>query len=477
MAINCCLATRPSRCRVPARKRQDHARIVITVGDPANLELPGQPRNSVVAQALNISLADQLQVTPETLGEVDPQTAAVVLHGLLESLPSEGPPPVLTADASSQLGQEAVAECIRLRLAVELDIAPERLSNMNLVTAALLLDRLNGRMRRGVADLDAPEAWAAAPDPDANLVDRILRGQLAEQLGAPAGVVQDVPVEVAGLILLRLVQLTQRIRGLRSELVQPPSSSPPAAERRDTVARIMRNTIAGDVNLHPRLLGHLSPVAAAVVLAKFAEDHRGLSAVRAQLAVDELTGALRRAAGQEALEREIRRARRLGGGRLVLGFADVDSLKEVNDRDGHAVGDELLKVLVQCLQARLRAYDVVARWGGDEFICVLPQTDLDSAEAILVQVRDEFAQATGGHLFTVGFAALADDDTAEALVARADADLYDRKSLRPPPGSTSAPAAAAIEPQPEQARQPAPEPAVEVSSPPRDGPLRRFFGG
>jgi diguanylate cyclase (GGDEF)-like protein len=450
------------------------------VADPGSLEGGGQGRNSIVAQALTVSLADRLQVPPEALGEVDPQTAAIVLRGLLDSLSEPPYNPILSADTAARLGQEAVAECIRLRLAVELDIAPERLASVSLLTAALLLDRLSGRMRRLAADADSGPTPTEPHEADANLVERILSLEFAEQLGVPPAVVQDVPVEVASLILLRLVQMTQRIRDLRTETVQVPSAEPPVPERRDTIARIMRNTIAGDVNLHPRLLGHLSPVAAAVVLAKFAEDHRGLSAVRAQLAVDELTGTLRRVAGQEALEREIRRARRLGGGQLVLGFADVDSLKRRNDEAGHAAGDELLKTLANSLRNRLRAYDVVARWGGDEFICILPQTDVEAAESVLAQVLQEFSEAAGGYSFTVGFAALSDDDTAEELVARADGDLYRKKARRPPGGEAAAVEAVPAEARPLPVDEPPPDaPDVAVTPDLRSGglanALRRFF--
>jgi len=87
--------------------------------------------------------------------------------------------------------------------------------------------------------------------------------------------------------------------------------------------------------------------------------------------VDDLTGTLRRGAGLAALEREIGRARRHGDHLLTVAFIDLDSLKSVNDSSGHAAGDALLCELAGALTRRLRAYDLVVRWGGDEFVVAL----------------------------------------------------------------------------------------------------------
>ncbi|HZV49782.1 MAG TPA: GGDEF domain-containing protein [Candidatus Dormibacteraeota bacterium] len=162
---------------------------------------------------------------------------------------------------------------------------------------------------------------------------------------------------------------------------------------------------------------------------------RRLEELEAAAAVDELTGALRRRAGLEALQREVRRAHRFDDRRLVVAFLDVDGLKTVNDRDGHVAGDAMLRELAAALRRRLRAYDLVIRWGGDEFVCSLPQAGLEAARRALDDVRADYARRTGC-TFSVGFAELgAETDVAE-LVARADADLYRRRTR-----STGPPAA------------------------------------
>jgi diguanylate cyclase (GGDEF)-like protein len=151
--------------------------------------------------------------------------------------------------------------------------------------------------------------------------------------------------------------------------------------------------------------------------------------MQTQVAVDELTGALRRAAGEVRLEQEMRRANRLAGGRLIIVFLDMDALKTVNDTSGHAAGDRLLRDLVSTLRARLRSYDAVIRWGGDEFVCILPQTGAEAAEKVFSEVLDSFRSHTGQR-FSAGFAALEEGDGIPELVARADRDLYDRRAAR-----------------------------------------------
>jgi diguanylate cyclase (GGDEF)-like protein len=134
--------------------------------------------------------------------------------------------------------------------------------------------------------------------------------------------------------------------------------------------------------------------------------------------LDELTGAFRRELGRQALSNEMDRARR-SDGRFVLAFVDVDDLKLLNDRDGHAAGDRALQGVVTAIRSRLRSFDPIIRFGGDEFVCGLSGTDLFEAtvrfDAIRVAVA---ADANVG--ISVGLAALAPGDTVDALTERAD---------------------------------------------------------
>jgi diguanylate cyclase (GGDEF)-like protein len=153
---------------------------------------------------------------------------------------------------------------------------------------------------------------------------------------------------------------------------------------------------------------------------------RRLQELKEEAAVDELTGALRRTAGMAQLQREVRRARRFDDQKLVVAFVDLDDLKVVNDTRGHAAGDAVLRELAAALRRRLRAYDLVIRWGGDEFVCSLPGAGLEAAQRALEDIRTELSARTGC-TFSTGFTELGQDVDAESLVARADADYYERR--------------------------------------------------
>ena len=142
--------------------------------------------------------------------------------------------------------------------------------------------------------------------------------------------------------------------------------------------------------------------------------------------LDQLTGAYRREMGRLALSHEIDRARR-SDGRFVLAFVDVDRLKAINDRDGHAAGDRVLRTVVRSIRKKLRSFDPIVRYGGDEFVCGLTGTDLADAERRFESIGIAIeADARVG--ISVGFAALAAGDTADVLTERADAAMLEVKA-------------------------------------------------
>jgi diguanylate cyclase (GGDEF)-like protein len=165
---------------------------------------------------------------------------------------------------------------------------------------------------------------------------------------------------------------------------------------------------------------------AALDRANAARERARLEAELRLAHLDELTGAYRREMGRLALTHEIERARR-SDARFVLAFVDVDGLKDVNDRDGHAAGDRVLQVVVDAIRSRLRSFDPIVRYGGDEFVCGLSGTDTAEAsrrfEAIGLAIKEE-----AGVGISVGFAELAAADTAEELTGRADAAMLEVKA-------------------------------------------------
>lgn len=101
---------------------------------------------------------------------------------------------------------------------------------------------------------------------------------------------------------------------------------------------------------------------------------------------DPLTGAGNRRFMSERLREEAERARRIGAN-FSLALLDIDRFKSINDLHGHDVGDEVLCRVSDSVRAGLRDYDVFARWGGEEFLIALPESDLDSATLVCERVR------------------------------------------------------------------------------------------
>ncbi|RKQ85031.1 diguanylate cyclase (GGDEF)-like protein [Solirubrobacter pauli] len=132
---------------------------------------------------------------------------------------------------------------------------------------------------------------------------------------------------------------------------------------------------------------------------------------------DALTGVLNHGAMQLRIREEIARARRDGHplGAVIL---DLDDFKGVNDTQGHAAGDELLRTVARALQGELRPYDQVARYGGDEFVLLLPGSD----EEMTAQVAERCRDAIGGKC-SIGVAAWHDGLDADGLLEQADRAL------------------------------------------------------
>ena len=150
---------------------------------------------------------------------------------------------------------------------------------------------------------------------------------------------------------------------------------------------------------------------------------------RAACSIDNLTGAYRRDVGIVELERELARAKRTGRP-LALAFIDVDDLKGRNDAFGHAAGDQLLRATAAAIRSQLRSYDLIVRFGGDEFLCAVADVPVAEAAKRFSRVNEELT-ATRQASVTIGLAELEANDALEDLVARADRALYSERRLRP----------------------------------------------
>ena len=173
---------------------------------------------------------------------------------------------------------------------------------------------------------------------------------------------------------------------------------------------------------------------------------------------DSLTGLANRRLFDESLQREVARAQRLSTPVSLL-VLDVDHFKQVNDTYGHQTGDSVLREVADALVANTKNYDVAARYGGDEFVVLLPGCRRDDAMRVAERVRKGISRAVDEAPVTIsaGVATVPDNASdAERLMAAADAALYEAKRtgrdrvagsgrnievVPPPPLSWSAPLA------------------------------------
>ena len=153
-----------------------------------------------------------------------------------------------------------------------------------------------------------------------------------------------------------------------------------------------------------------------------ASDRAEATAEQAFMSTDDLTGAYNRGPGFAELKREIARARRMGKP-LTLAFVDVDGLKAINDTQGHAAGDRLLREVAATIRSHLRPYDLMIRYGGDEFVCVLFDMDMSDALDRFSHVNADLGKTQSASV-TVGLAILTGDDDLDALLQRADGYMY-----------------------------------------------------
>ncbi len=145
---------------------------------------------------------------------------------------------------------------------------------------------------------------------------------------------------------------------------------------------------------------------------------------------DPLTELSNRRHAMSVIQSEIQRRSR-NGHPLTVVLIDIDNFKAINDRYGHEAGDAVITYVGRCLKDSVRGHDLVARWGGEEFLLILPETDLAGALCLTERIRDLLASqgvehrgqriiATG----TFGISEFHDDDTIDSCLKRADDALY-----------------------------------------------------
>ena len=164
------------------------------------------------------------------------------------------------------------------------------------------------------------------------------------------------------------------------------------------------------------------------------EQRRAREAAISLSRYDPLTGLYNRAYFFSVLDREIRRAAR-NGGRFAVLMLDLDDLKPVNDTFGHQRGDELLRAVTDAIERNVRSTDVAARYGGDEFVILLSDTEPEGALVVAEKLRTDISNLAVGSAerpartsASIGVVTYPEDGTTmEALIADVDKAMYEAK--------------------------------------------------
>jgi diguanylate cyclase (GGDEF)-like protein len=315
------------------------------------------------------------------------------------------------ADAARAIAEGRLAQRVPVKGSDELAILGRSFNDMADQLQARLteLDAERGRLRIAISRFG--EALAATND-----VEQLLR------------VVVETAVEATGAVGATIVS---------SGLAAAAGNHHAKGERLEhplTVGgdRLGTLTLIGSFDVEERMTAASLAAHAAVAL----ENARLHGIVERQALVDGLTGIANRRGCEDALAHEIARAGRMGTP-FTLVVADLDDFKRINDVHGHEAGDDVLREFASVLRLTLRESDLAGRWGGEEFVLLLPGTDAKGgaqlAERIRSALRERSFHGRDGAVFGVtcsfGVAQLRPGDGDRRLFGEADRALYQAKRL------------------------------------------------
>ena len=201
------------------------------------------------------------------------------------------------------------------------------------------------------------------------------------------------------------------------------------------VTRFTANAAGGHFSLTNRSLHYWNECVELLFLLimslLFSTLRKTLDTEKSLASSDPLTGALNRRAFFDIAEYEINRSLRYGHA-ITVAYIDLDNFKEINDRLGHAVGDRLLVMVTETIQSNIRSTDILSRFGGDEFVIMLPETRGEAAAAFLGKLSTLLNQAMVDHnwgvTFSIGAATYVKaPETVEEIIKKADTLMYDVK--------------------------------------------------
>ena len=163
----------------------------------------------------------------------------------------------------------------------------------------------------------------------------------------------------------------------------------------------------------------------------FSTLRRNLDAERTRASLDPMTGALNRRAFFDIAEYELNRSQRYEHS-ITMAYIDLDNFKEINDRLGHSVGDKLLMAVTDTITSHIRSTDILSRFGGDEFVILLPETPGEAAAPFLTKIHNQLDQAMSAKQWPVSFSIGAvtypkPPASVDEIIRKADTLMYEVK--------------------------------------------------
>ena len=304
-----------------------------------------------------------------------------------------------------------------------------------IVSARSMKEILN-RVMEKVGSIFAPLNWSLILlDPQANeLVFKLVVGEAADKLRGkriPAdegisGWIAETGQSVIVTDVLKDKRFSKRIDKMTGFSTQSIIGVPLKTE----------NRVLGMIELVNKLNGQpftALELKALTIIADFAaialEKAFYIRAMRRISMTDHLTGVLNRRSLDRLLSLEVEKCKRYSNTLSAL-MIDINDFKQINDSYGHPVGDEVLKDCAEVIAENVRKVDQVARYGGDEFVVIMPSTDKQSAERVKDRILEDIRKRTNGDLppYSVSIGVHSCDGTGECdLLEQSDKALYEQK--------------------------------------------------
>ena len=194
----------------------------------------------------------------------------------------------------------------------------------------------------------------------------------------------------------------------------------------------MANVLHSDLILYGALFVALAIIV--LVLIRYyivvQDNHKLKTELEHVTTTDALTGIANRRFFEETMARELKRAQRYGR-QLTLLMIDLDNFKNYNDRHGRPMGDQLLRDCAHLMKALIRASDLVARYGGDEFVVLLPEITVRQGKSVAEKLRKIKIGSLASKeeiAISIGCAAYKKDMTAETLIELAEKDMHKQRA-------------------------------------------------